>query len=70
MAFHKTLAEKLSLKKGEKYAQTMMYIRTRLSNLAIRSALLCVRGNRRRVLHDAVSTEDARLSNLEIGVVE
>ena len=41
--FHKALAERIAVKKGEKYAEVITYIRTALSNLAIKSSLLCLR---------------------------
>ena len=44
--FHKTLAAKISEKKGEKYQDVMRYLRVKLSYLSIRSALLCLRGSR------------------------
>ena len=44
--FHKTLAEKLSEKKGEKYQDIMRYLRVKLSFLSVRSTLLCLRGSR------------------------
>ena len=44
--FHKTLAEKVAEKKGEKYQDVMRYLRVRLSYLAVRSTLLCLRGSR------------------------
>ena len=44
--FHKTLAEKISVKKGEKYQDVMRYLRVKLSYLSVRSTLLCLRGSR------------------------
>ena len=44
--YHKTLAEKLSEKTGETYSHTINFIRCKLSFMAIRSALLCLRGSR------------------------
>ena len=44
--FHKTLAEKISEKKGEKYQDVMRYLRVKLSYLSVRSTLLCLRGSR------------------------
>ena len=46
--FHKALAERIAVKKGEKYSEVITYIRTALNNLAIKSLLLCLRGSRAR----------------------
>ena len=45
-AYHKTLAEKIAQKKDERYSEVIAYLRTMLSNLSVRSALLCLRGSR------------------------
>jgi len=44
--FHKRLAELLSIKKGEKYADTILWIRSKVLFALICSALLCLRGSR------------------------
>ncbi|KAL9959428.1 hypothetical protein ACROYT_G032751 [Oculina patagonica] len=44
--YHKRLVELLSTKKGESYANTMLWVRARVSFALIRSALLCLRGSR------------------------
>ena len=44
--FHKALAEKLSDKQGERYEVIMRYLRVKLSFLALKSMLLCLRGSR------------------------
>ena len=44
--FHKNLAEKLSQKKNERYDVIMRYLRVKLSFLALKSTLLCLRGSR------------------------
>jgi hypothetical protein len=44
--YHKSLSEKLSEKKGEKYQDVMRYLRVKLSYLSVRSTLLCLRGSR------------------------
>jgi hypothetical protein len=44
--YHKALAEKLSEKKGERYQDIMRYLRVKLSFLAMKSTLLCLRGSR------------------------
>ena len=67
-AFHKALAEKLAEKSGERYSEIMAYIRTRLSNLAIRSALLCLRGSRKRPCQFVNPHEDFLLHNSEMSI--
>ena len=44
--FHKTLAEKISLKKNERYEEVVRYLRVKFSFLALKSTLLCLRGSR------------------------
>ncbi len=44
--FHKTLAEKLSTKKNEKYEDVVRYLRVKYSYLALKATLLCLRGSR------------------------
>ena len=44
--YHKSLAEKISEKSGEKYSTVINYIRCKLSFMCVRSALLCLRGSR------------------------
>ena len=44
--FHKALAEKISIKKNERYSEIMRYLRVKLSFLALKSTLLCLRGSR------------------------
>ena len=44
--FHKTLAEKISLKKNERYEDIIRYLRVRFSFLALKATLLCLRGSR------------------------
>ena len=44
--FHKALAEKFSEKRGERYEEVMRYLRVKLSFLALKSTLLCLRGSR------------------------
>ena len=44
--FHKRLAELISDKRGESYADTMNYIRTRLRVTLLKSTLIAVRGER------------------------
>ena len=42
------LAELLALKKGDDYAITISWIRAKVSFATLRSALLCLRGTRRK----------------------
>ena len=44
--YHSRLAELLTDKKGEEYATTISWIRTKVSFAMLRSALLCLRGSR------------------------
>ena len=44
--FHKLLAEKISAKRNENYSDVMRYLRVKLSFLALKSTLLCLRGSR------------------------
>lgn len=46
--FHSRLAELLALKKGDDYATTISWIRAKTSFAILRSALLCLRGTRRK----------------------
>jgi hypothetical protein len=52
--YHRRLAELISVKKGEQYAQTISWIRAKTSFALLRSALVCLRGTRikRRVPFD------------------
>ena len=44
--FHKTLAEKLSKKRNERYDDAVRFLRIKFSFLALKSTLLCIRGSR------------------------
>ena len=44
--FHKSLADKIAQKSGEKYADVINIIRCKLSYIILRSAILCLRGSR------------------------
>ena len=46
--YHSRLAQPIAIKKGEKYAKTISWIRTRSSFALLRSALVCLRGSRTR----------------------
>ena len=45
--YHKALAEKIAEKKDERYDTIVRYLRVKLSFLALKSTLLCLRGTRR-----------------------
>ena len=62
--FHKRLAELLSIKKGEKYADTISWIRSKVSFALIRSALLCLRGSRSTRRTYDTSNVDFNLENV------
>ena len=44
--FHKELAHKIAAKNDEEYGKVITWIRCKLSFLAIKSALMCLRGSR------------------------
>ena len=47
-AWYSRLAQLIAIKKGEQYAKTISWIRTRTSFALLRSALVCLRGSRTR----------------------
>ena len=47
--YHSRLAHLIAIKKGEQYAKTISWIRTRTSFALLRSALICLRSSRTRV---------------------
>ena len=65
--YHKYLAEKLSVKNGEKYEDVMRYLRVKLSFLALKSTLLCLRGSRSRCKNTEMG-EDFAFNLNELGV--
>ena len=65
--YHKALAEKISAKKGEKYADVMRYLRVKFSYLALRATLLCLRGS--RSIKTAIDvTDDFGLALSDLGL--
>ena len=64
--FHKALAEKISLKRDERYEDVMRYLRIRFSYLAVKATLLCLRGS--RTIKKADEIGDFRLTLRELGV--
>ena len=54
--FHKSIADKISEKTGESYADVISFIRCKLAFILLRSAILCVRGSRRPKVPDNLVT--------------
>ena len=48
LMYHSRLVQMIAIKKGEQYAKTISWIRTRTSFALLRSALVCLRGSRTR----------------------
>ena len=66
--YHKTLAEKLAIKKNERYEDVMRYLRVKFSFLAVKSTLLCLRGSRTiSRVHEAAN--DFGLALNELGIL-
>ena len=66
--FHKALANKISDKTGEKYEDVTRLIRTKVSFLVLRAALLCLRGSRMMYNNNAESCNDFAYSLNELGL--
>ena len=66
--FHKALAEKISIKRGERYEDIMRYLRVKLSYLALKSTLLCLRGSRSHTKPKVTTNEDFGLALNELGM--
>ena len=66
LRYHSRLAELIAIKKGEQYAKTMSWIRSRISFALLRSALICLRGSRtiRRIQRD-VKNADIDIETVE-----
>ena len=45
-AYHQNLADKIANNSGEQYSKVQYFIRSKLSFIIIRSAMLCLRGSR------------------------
>ena len=66
--YHSRLTQLIAIKKGEQYAKTISWIRTRTSFALLRSALVCLRGSRtRRVLCDIYINKNV---DIDVEVVE
>ena len=66
--YHKTLAEKIAVKIGEKYEDVTRLIRTKLSFLVLKAALLCLRGSRTVSNQNAESCSDFAFNLNELGL--
>ena len=65
--YHKALAQKLSEKKNERYEDIMRYLRVKLSFLALKSTLLCLRGSR-TICHAPEVSSDFGLALNDLGM--
>ena len=65
--YHKSLAQKISDKRKEKYEDIIRYLRIKLSFLAVKATLLCLRGSRSRT-NNTDATEDFTYSLNELGL--
>jgi hypothetical protein len=65
--FHRSLAEKISLKRNERYEDIMRYLRVKFSFLALKATLLCVRGSRTTKKIEE-TTQDFGLALGELGL--
>jgi hypothetical protein len=68
LQYHKSLAEKLTNKSGERFSDVMSFIRCKLSFMCVRSSLLCLRGSRTPRRTPAESGHDFGLYNLELNL--
>ena len=66
--FHKALANKIAEKTEERYEDVTRLIRTKLSFLVQRAALLCLRGSRTLYNNNAESCNDYAYSLNELGL--
>ena len=66
--FHKALAEKISVKQGERYEEVMRFLRVKLSFLALKSTLLCLRGSRSTSRTVNVMNSDFGLALNDLGL--
>ena len=66
--YHKTLAEKISLKTGERYEDVTRLIRVKTSFIVLRSALLCLRGSRTVFRPNGENCDDFAFSLNEMGL--
>jgi hypothetical protein len=64
--FHKTLAEKIATKTGERYEDVTRLIRVKISFLVLRAAILCLRGSRTLFNRRGETCEDYALTLNEL----
>ena len=55
--FHKSLAEKISQKRGDRYEEIMRYLRVKFSFLALKATLVCLKGSRPRPNKSNITTD-------------
>ena len=65
LMYHSRLAQLIAIKKGEQYAKTISWIRTRTSFALLRSALVCLRGSRTRRVPCDIKNVDIDLEVVE-----
>ena len=63
--FHKRLAELISVKRGESYADVVNHIRTKIRFSLLRSILLAIRGERGRRWRD----KEVQLADLSLNLI-
>ena len=68
LQYHKSLADKIASKTGERYAYIMNFIRCKLSFMCIKSSLLCLRGSRTAQRTQVESGSDFGLYNAELNI--
>ena len=66
--FHKALAEKMSVKSGEKYEDIMRYMRVKISFLVLKATLLCLRGSRTMRKNIDIGGDDCGQTLRELGL--
>ena len=68
--YHWRLAELISTKKGEPYAATILWIRTKVLFAILRGGLLCLRGSRTMQRHQIanIRNNDLELENGLVGL--
>ena len=66
--FNKILAEKIATKTGERYNYVINYIRSKLSIMTIKSALLCLRGSRGPAKPTIPLGNDYEMYNMELNL--
>ena len=68
--FHKTLAQKIAEKTGERYDDVTRLMRIKISFLVLRASMLCIRGSRTLRNIEGERCEDFALTLNEIGLRE